>query len=70
MWLLGAGLFLSLLASSCMAGTIPELVVVNGVSLGMWGPWPQLPIPSPAPAVPLLEPLAASSARHVTPQIP
>lgn len=67
MWLLRVGLFLGLLVSSWVAGTIPDLALV---SLGTWGPWLQLPIPSPALAVPLLEPLAVSSARHVTPQNP
>lgn len=70
MWLLRVGLFLGLLVSSWVAGTIPDLAPVSSVSLGTWGPWLQLPIPSPALAVPLLEPLAVSSARHVTPQNP
>ena len=53
MWLLGAGLFLGLLTSSWVAGIIPELAVVNGLPLGMWGPWPQLPIlPRPSSAAP------------------
>lgn len=42
---------LALLALSWVAGTIPERGVVIGVSLGMWGQWPQLHIPTPAPAV-------------------
>lgn len=43
MWLLRAVPFLGLLASARVAGTIPELAVASGVSLGTWGPSSLLP---------------------------